>query len=285
MIPSIQSKFLAPLLSGLALMSMFLLLPHNAKADVIPGTGVNCAVNSGIPGVPNSDCVDKSYTDVLGSPLDPLTRTDVSGTSPGFLTAPVAPSGAFWIARKGDVQAGSPGNVFEVRTIFSTFATTGTGNCGVSEPITVTCITMSGTLAANGPVDVAVDGFGNLAGPHSLTQLGTFSINVALAPGTTHTLDFIFSGCNLWPSCPGVPDSSHPGIIASEPVVALLVDPSWSLAATGTPLDTIPESAMLAGGGDVGVSPSSAVPEPGSLLLLGTGLLGMVCAARRKLLV
>src|ERR1700692_3603519 len=39
MIPSIQSKFFTRLLSGLALIGVFLILPHNAKANgIIPGT-------------------------------------------------------------------------------------------------------------------------------------------------------------------------------------------------------------------------------------------------------
>lgn len=253
---TIQSKFFTRLLGGLSLMSMFLLLPHNAKAGTIEATGVNCITNSGIPGVPNSACVDQSYTIVNGSPLDPLFKTNLSGTAPSFLPTPAGPSGALWVAQKGDVQFGQPVN--DWRVTFTTPA--GTGN-----------ITVTGTMAAEGPVAVALNGFGNFGGLQSLTQLGNFSVTVAA--GTTNTLDFIFTGCISYPTCSG----------SGEPVYGLLVDPNWSPALPGTPVDTIPESVLFADGG---VAPmNSNVPEPGSLLLLSTGLLGLMGAARRKLLV
>jgi len=254
---AIQSKFFARLLGGLSLMTMFLLLPCTARADNITATGVNCITNSGIPGVSNSACVDQSYTIVNGSPLDPLYKTNLSFTAPGFLPTPAGPSGAFWVAQKGDVQFGAPVN--DWRVTFTTPA--GTGN-----------ITVTGTMAAEGPVAVALNGFGNFGGLQSLTRLGKFSVTVAA--GTTNTLDFIFTGCISYPACSSSID---------EPVYGLLVDPNWSPALPGTPLDTIPESVLFADGGVAPTNP--AVPEPGSLLLLGTGFFGLLGAARKKLLV
>jgi hypothetical protein len=58
-----------------------------------------------------------------------------------------------------------------------------------SGTLTLTGIPVT-TIAANGPVAVALNGFGNFGGLESTTQLGNFS--VTMASGTTNTLDFIF---------------------------------------------------------------------------------------------
>jgi hypothetical protein len=252
----IQSKFFTRLLSGLSLISMFLLLPHNAKGQTtIAATGAvapGCTYY-GSPNVsPNGfDCVDPNYAVVGGFGVgEPLLKTNLSGTAPGFLAAPAGPSGAFWIAILGDVQAG--GLVNDWGVTFS--APAGTGN-----------ITVTGTMAAEGPVAVALNGFGYFAGPQSLTQLGQFSVTVAA--GTTNTLDFIFNG-----GCIGYDNCQTAG---------LLVDPTWSLAAPGTPLDTIPESVLFADGGVA--PPSSTTPEPASFLLMGSGLLAMGGILRRRI--
>ena len=248
MIPSIQSKFFTRLLSGLALIGVFLILPHNAKADAIAATGqcINPNTRNGF------GCVDPNYQPAisLGTNIF-LQKTDLSGTSPGFLAAPAGPSGAFWIAQLSDVQFGEAVN--DWRVTFSTPA--GTGN-----------ITVSGTMAAEGSVAVALNGVGVFAGPQSLTSLGNFSVTAS--SGTTNNLDFIFTGCLSFPSC-----SAN-----GEPVAGLLVDPSWSIAAPGTPLDTIPESVLFA---DKGFAPSST-PEPPALILLGSGLLSLAIFLRRR---
>ncbi len=240
---SIQSKFFAPLLIGLSLTGMLFLLPYNAKADIIPATG-QCTGGFG--------CTDPNYAVVGG--VEPLKKVDLSGTAPGFLAAPAGLSGAFWIAMLGDVQFGEAVN--DWRVTFVTPANPGT-------------ITVTGTMAAEGSVGVAVDGVGKFAGPQSLTQLGNFSVTVNAAPGTAHTLDFIFTGCISYPACSA----------SNEPVFGLLVDPSWGPALHGAPLDTIPESTLVADGG---VAPNSAVPEPSCLLVLGACLLGVVGASRSK---
>jgi hypothetical protein len=130
-------------------------------------------------------------------------------------------------------------------------------------------ITVSGTIAPEGQVGVALNGFGNFAGLQSLTHLGNFSVTVAA--GTTNTVDFIFTGCISYPACSG----------SNEPVYGLLVDPSWSPALPGTPLDTIPESVLFA---DAGVGPpSSTTPELASFFLMGSGLLAMGGILRRQI--
>jgi PEP-CTERM motif len=246
----IQSRFFMRLLGGLSLMTMFLLLPHNAKATSI--VSFNAILPTGQCGA--FDCTDPFYAVVGGSVGEPLKKTNLSGTAPGFLAAPAGPSGAFWIAMLGDVQFGAPVN--DWRVTFS--APPGTGN-----------ITVTGTMAAEGPVAVALNGFGNFAGPQSLTQLGNFSVTVAA--GTTNTLDFIFTGCISYPACTG----------SNDPVYGLLVDPNWSPALPGTPLDTIPESVLFADGGAAPVI--SSTPEPASFFLMGSGLLAMGGILRRRI--
>src|ERR1700680_2068952 len=106
---SIHLKLFTRLLSGLALITLFLILPHNAKADAIAATGqcINPNTRNGF------GCVDPNYVALFrGAPLQ---KTDLSQTSPGFLAAPAGPSGAFWIAPLGDVQFGDyPANDWRV---------------------------------------------------------------------------------------------------------------------------------------------------------------------------
>jgi len=117
---SIHLKLFTRLLSGLALITLFLILPHNAKADAIAATGqcINPNTRNGF------GCVDPNYQPAisLGTNIF-LQKTDLSGTSPGFLAAPAGPSGAFWIAQLSDVQFGEAVN--DWRVTFTTPAGTG----------------------------------------------------------------------------------------------------------------------------------------------------------------
>jgi hypothetical protein len=225
---TIQSRFFTRLLAGLSLMTMFLLLPHNAEATsvptIIPATG-QCAAFS--------ECIDQYYTlapqsTFGGLNLESLPNSLISGTAPGFMPAPF---GSAWDAPTGDTGCCGPGSVFDYQVSFTTPANIGAGNCAITVPLTSTCITVSGTLAANGSVGVAVDGVGTFLGVESLTSLGNFSVTVPFNPATTsHTLDFVFNGCNPFPACSG----------SNDPVSALLVDPSWSLSPPPAPHSTQP---------------------------------------------
>jgi hypothetical protein len=248
MITSIRPRFLTFLLGPLWLIGLLLLFPRDAKADVIPQTGLCAPLGGG--------CVDPHYTLVPPSTFAglPLTSQTFSTTAPGFLPVPAGPSGAFWIAPTGDSGCCLAGSVFDYRVSFSV-------------PTGVSAATVSGTLATLGSAAAAVNGLGTFLGPQSLTALTPFSFSVSVNPGANF-LDFIVNGCVSFPSCGG----------AFEPVSALLVDPSWMPAAPGATLVTTPESVLFADGG---VAPSST-PEPPALVLLGSGLMSLALFLRRR---
>jgi hypothetical protein len=132
-----------------------------------------------------------------------------------------------------------------------------TSNCPVfnwriffNVPLGQTAVIITGDLAANGPVAIAVDGFGAYAGDFVTAGAFPFTLTVNVnntsVPGVTcdatesqNYMDYIFTGCTDWPSCSAPP---------------------------GTPIDDIPESTLLATGG-VRPPPACRSPEAYGLCL------------------
>ncbi len=276
-----------------SLMAVLFLFSHAAQAQFIPGTGdVTCSGPN--PYSPN--CVDVNYTAV---------PNDINGGLPQYYDV---------------VTAGFGGYAGFTPTGINTWDTTGndtqeyagcqyTSNCPVFEwrvffdaPVGETAITLSGDVAANGPVAVAVDGLGAyIAGTVStaastpiLCTLGggspgtacSFAVNTPIITSVPmncdgvvcqNFLDFVFTGCVDWPSCSASYDTDVPEPLL-EPVSELYDDPSWVTAPPGTPLEPISESVLLANGG----AAPSAIPEPSSLILLAGGLAGVHIRKRQR---
>jgi len=188
----------------------------------------------------------------------------ISGAAPGGWVVD-SNSGAQWDAPNGDV--GAVEGCGSVPDRCPTFV------WGVDfTAATAQNIVLSGYFAANGPVSVAVDGMGGFLGVGSInaeTQFpsGPQALGFAVNAGQNE-LDFIFSGCNV-PSPTGC-------FGASEPISALLIDPSFSTAPPGTPIADIPEAQLVAAGG------AQVTPEPGYYGVLAVCIAGLLFAARRR---
>lgn len=255
----------------------------DSVAGAIPGTGdVACLFGPGSdPYAPN--CPDINYTPVFGH-ADSEGASDVivaQGVFPGY--SGFHPSGVnTWDATGNDDQeyAGcqytSNCPIFDWRVYFDV-------------PVGQTAVTITGDLAAYGPVAADVDGAGTYLGVFSTTAATPFTLTVAVnnpsisdvscdSTECQNYIDFIFTGCTDWPSC-SAPYSPNPDLL--EPLSELYVDPSFTTALPGTPIDDIPESTLLATGGAGPVSPVP-IPEPGSLFLLGTALMAVGGACRRR---
>lgn len=272
-----------------ALAAILFLLPHAAQADVantgIPGTGLYFCDTSRQFDPYSPNCVDGEYNALAGPGLNgagPLVGQAgtfaLQGPPAGITFRP--PTGG-WDFPGGD--SGCCAGVFDWYTQFGVSglpsycsayaAALGNPNCE---------ITLSMSVAAEGYVGVSVgpsagNGYGGYGGnsPGSPILFNTANDTpfymTFYATNGTNFLDFVFTGCdNYNPLSPYL--TCNPAANPWEPIVALYVDPSWSIAPPGTPAFDTPEFSLIATGG----VPPTATPEPRSVPLLGSALLAMV---------
>ena len=256
------------------LLTVLFLFPCAARADSVsafmPGTGYVICIGYAT----QSLCPDVGVTDISpgSAGLDTIDE-NLNGYS-GF-----TPSNGTWDTTGADDQEyggcqytlNCP--VFDWRIYFNV-------------PLGQTTVTITGEIAANGPVAAAVDGVGGYLGDFSTAGPSPFTLTVNVnntsvndvtcdATECQNYIDYIFTGCTDWPSC-SAPYTGPPGTLL-EPVSELYVDPSFTTALPGATIDDIPESTLLASGGAGPVSPV-ATPEPDALLLLGPVLLVLLGA-------
>jgi hypothetical protein len=274
-----------------SLAAIFFLFPHAAKAASveIPGTGYYACLTSGNIYYP--DCVDNAYNILNGPGLDPspgplVSQGATQGNPPAGITY-IPPTGA-WDFPDGDSAICTDCGVFDWYTEIGVTGLPSACDTEAGAFGNSSCeITISGAISAEGYVATALgqlpgEGYGgylgNGGGPtlFNTASATSFSMTYYALNGGNY-LDFIFTGCDSYN--PGLP---YPGALIAgycnptgnynEPITALYVDPSWTIAAPGTPVSDISESVLIADGG---VAPASAVPEPNNLLLLATSLLVM----------
>jgi hypothetical protein len=279
-----SNRFILPLLAG-----VLFLIPHAAKADSVsvsfPGTGLYFCNLDNNPYYP--DCVDGAYNILTGPGLAYISTPLVGQT--GTFAEHGPPAGITYLPATGgwDFPGGDSGcctGVFDWYTEFGvsglpsycdTYSDSfGNANCK---------ITINGALSAEGYVGMAV---GDLPGSNSGGYLSDgngvpilfntasetpFSMTVYASNGGNYA-DFIFTGCDTYnPAFPTNPCFADQN--PWEPIVGLYVDPSWTIAPPGTPVDDVVESTLIADGG---IEPVTGVPEPGSVLLLGSTVLTIV---------
>ncbi|HUB79721.1 MAG TPA: PEP-CTERM sorting domain-containing protein [Bryobacteraceae bacterium] len=289
-----SSSNLFPLLFA----GVLFLSPHAAKADSVPvsfpGTGLyDCSLYTIFnPFYP--DCVDTNYNSLQGPglayiPPEPPFSTPLVGEA-GTFAGQGPPAGIKYVPATGgwdfpDGDSGCCTGVFDWYTQFDvsglpascdTYADAfGNSNCEM---------TIVGGLSAEGYVGMAVggtpgDGFGGYISDASNNPIlfttaneTGFSMTIYASNGANFA-DFIFTGCNTYNPAADPINPCFADQNTDEPIVGLYVDPSWTIAPPGTPVDDIPESTLIADGG---IEPVTSVPEPGSLPLLGSALLAIV---------
>jgi PEP-CTERM motif len=269
MISSIQSKFFTRLLSGLALIGMFLILPHNAKAGIIPGTG------------------QYAYTYAQTSVALLTSTTDAPCPSGGFFSCTTASATSLLVDSSG---SGNSSSFASFGTLDATASVAGGGSADGSANFLDSFSVLSGS--GTGTFTIA------------FVTTGT-AVSASNASGSANAQVFLTTRACALSSCLGAPSSTY-GVFDSTtyglttiglPITVFTVDAadgetvliSAQLSASATtdpggaasavdPLSVVITAPAgftytTASGATYSPTPSpSPVPEPSSLLLLSSGL-------------
>jgi hypothetical protein len=138
--------------------------------------------------------------------------------------------------------------------------------------------TMTGTVTSGGSLDITTA----LTDVNGVATTGTISWNTGALTGSGSSFTYTGGTLNIMSGATtlfnGTFSSTVPGTVTVTPVSILI---SGALAnGGGTETITISKSGAFTVSADIGVV---TTPEPGTLGLIGTGLIGLAGLARRKL--